>query len=290
MYCSTSRDSLGFIDLVKQTARPLGDAWLYDSFNYPALWCTIEDLSNEGINVRQMRTILEADAYMAYLATSSSEGPIAAVLSQVHKYALLNGPSATAKASSKRVVDPSSWLFLSLLQDSDFIVFDCPFIPLDTIDLSGPPSASTCRFLPKGKFSSILYEKALSALCDDRLSPLRSKADEVRNTLCTLDDFRNLLPDYATLSGNDYFKPTGASTGFVLKPRIPVLVEGIEDRVVTFDVLSKEHCAQFLVVCCVNGWVDEMKGTLNMEALEPFLFTGSAQQKTLRKEQYIMAR
>jgi len=287
---STSLDGLHYIELVRRASRVVRDGRLYDSFTHQAFWRTIHELRLEGIDIDQERTILEADAYIAARAIAI-EPLIAAVLSQAGSIKHIPLPLTPEQNWSLRILNWVPFVCPSLSplqQDSDFIVLDCPFIPLDTLDLTGSAASATCRFIPKGHFSSTLYDKAIAVLCEDRLAPLHSRDDEVRSSLCTLTAFRLLLADYATLSGNDYFKLVGVSAGFVTKPRIPLLL-GRGDRVITFDVMNKEMAAQFLVVCKVNGWVDD-SGRLDMGVLEPYLFTGPSQQKMRRKQQYLAAR
>lgn len=107
----------------------------------------------------------------------------------------------------------------------------------------------------------------------------------------SLAGFRRLLPDLACLLGNDFFFPTdslsGQSKGFVKKVTVPLVgvrpsssVRGLKKEAVTTvtcDLTShdKVQCARFLLVCLINGWIEESSGAMDL--------TGSCSATTSKK-------
>ncbi|GAB5037831.1 Hypothetical protein NocV09_11300010 [Nannochloropsis oceanica] len=193
-----------------------------------------------GPSLTHVRTILEADAY---IAAQCLEQGFDAVMSS----------------------------------DTDFLVLDCPWIPLDFVQHRSGPDSCPCKFVPKGRFSEVMYNAALQSL-QPLLRTVMFQGNYVGAH--SLTGFRRLLPDLACLLGNDFFFPTdplsGQSKGFVKKVTIPLIGVQPSDRMgetkvpavvtVTCDLAShdKVQCARFLLVCLINGWVEEISGVLDL--------------------------
>ena len=237
-----------FLTVVKEVSKGLQemDSWLGDSTGIDdALYVLLDELAAasqqaSGPSLTQVRTILEADAYIA--AQCLEEG-FDAVMSS----------------------------------DTDFLVLDCPWIPLDFVKHRSGPDSCPCKLVPRGHFSEVMYDLALQSL-----QPLLRMVNFQGNKMVahSLAGFRRLLPDLACLLGNDFFFPTdplsGQSKGFVKKVTVPLVGMRASGSVgpnkkqahttVTCDLTShdKVQCARFLLICLINGWVEESSGAMDL--------------------------
>lgn len=244
-----------FLTLTKEMSKGLQEmgTWLGDCTGLDdALYVLLDELAAAsqqagGPSLTQVRTILEADAY---IAAQCLEQDFDAVMSS----------------------------------DTDFLVLDCPWIPLDFVQHRSGPDSCPCKLVPKGRFSEVMYDLALQSL-----QPLlRMVAFQGNKMVHSLAGFRRLLRDLACLLGNDFFFPTdplsGQSKGFIKKVTVPLIgmqrsssAGGAKKQAattVTCDLTShdKVQCARFLLVCLINGWVEENSGALD--------FTGSCSAMT----------
>ena len=236
-----------FLTLAKEVSKGLQEmgTWLGDCTGLDdALYVLLDELAAAsqqvgGPSVAQVRTILEADAYIA--AQCLKQG-----------------------------------FDVVMSSDTDFLVLDCPWIPLDFVQHRSGPDSCPCKLVPKGRFSEVMYDLALQSL----RPLLRMVSFQGNKMVHSLAGFRRLLPDLACLLGNDFFSPTdplsGQSKGFVKKVTVPLVgvqpsssVGGAKKQAVTTvtcDLTShdKVQCARFLLVSLVNGWVEESSGAMDL--------------------------
>ena len=148
-------------------------------YEFPSLYSIIKqklfsDLMQQGILIDVIYTIYEADAHIAYIAK------------QRHWKNIKND----------KVYDIGA----VLSQDSDFLIFDVPYLPLQSIQLN--PSSIDGSLIPSESFSSILYNIGLQELSKfingrDIYSSLMK--------LCSKEQYQCILPDFATIATNDFY-------------------------------------------------------------------------------------
>ncbi|EKU21152.1 hypothetical protein NGA_0073200 [Nannochloropsis gaditana CCMP526] len=241
-----------------------------------ALYLLLDELdatshAQGGPRVRQVNTIMEADAY---IARTCMRGAYAAVLSS----------------------------------DSDFLVLDTPWIPLQSIQHRYAPTACPCSWVPPGRFSEVLYALAWNSLVP--FLRLAGMVTSQRPTIphCSLAGFRKLLGDLATLLGNDFYSLADAGNAV---GQVTVRLTGRGEALgrkdgghcppppscmpstpvaLTCKLTDKVACARFLLVCLCNGWVEEPGGSLALSQdsvpLPSLLFPQAPRQQA----QYVRAR
>ena len=148
-------------------------------YEFPSLYSIIKqklfsDLMQQGILIDVIYTIYEADAHIAYIAK------------QRHWKNIKND----------KVYDIGA----VLSQDSDFLIFDVPYLPLQSIRIN--PSSIDGSLIPSESFSSILYNIGLQELSKfingkDIYSSLMK--------LCPKEQYQCILPDFATIATNDFY-------------------------------------------------------------------------------------
>ena len=148
-------------------------------YEFPSLYSIIKqklfsDLMQQGILIDVIYTIYEADAHIADIAKQRHWKNI--------KYDKIYDIGAV------------------LSQDSDFLIFDVPYLPLQSIQLN--PSSIDGSLIPSESFSSILYNIGLQELSKfingrDIYSSLMK--------LCSKEQYQCILPDFATIATNDFY-------------------------------------------------------------------------------------
>ena len=146
-----------------------------DCFEDFAIQSAMKELIAEGSLLGVEVTLLEADARLARLALMEDVlfgHPIGAVLAQ----------------------------------DSDFVIFNCNYIPLYKLNISSAVPTVTGSMISRDKFSAVLHDLSLKLLCDlfQKAGMLKSFDASVYNrlaTICPIARFSKFLPDLAMLSG-----------------------------------------------------------------------------------------
>lgn len=118
-------------------------------------------------------------------------------------------------------------------QDTDFLVYGCAYAPLDklkiNIDLLTPVSSdrppTTVECCAAGTFSALFRDIAIQHLADVLQQQGRMNARSVGNVigllkrLCSVSRFSCLMPDLATICGNDYYSAEALVTEVFLSHR-----------------------------------------------------------------------
>ena len=121
---------------------------------------------------RVLKTVFEADAFISQLASHSA----------------WNGVEIGAVLS----------------QDSDFFVFDVPYLCLKGLRIVNEKISGS--LIPRGQFSTILYSLGVKRLQLSVMKKLDETVKRLIENLCTLEKFQLLLSDVATLGTNDFYR------------------------------------------------------------------------------------
>jgi hypothetical protein len=233
-----------------------------DAFEYSAMMSLVQELVSEGSLVGYETTILEGDSRLARLAVTSD----------------WNGQEVGAV----------------LGQDSDFIIFNCNYIPFSKLNMSTLQAAMIC----KDSFITQLRSLAVNCVTDILIEGgmLREHTVTVKNrfeSICTIDRLRLLLPDLANLSGNDFYdnKDCNVDISFsnsVLAPHLLRHFENIIRRPMLpkcpplrlYSINSKTNVkysqfielTAFLLLCCLSEYDKEASAGGGLDIYNPNLY------------------
>ena len=114
-------------------------------------------------------------------------------------------------------------------QDTDFLVYGCAYIPLDKLKINIDPSPTTPDCLPTtapccsaGSFNVLFRDIAtqhlVGVLQHQGGMNVRSAGSVVGllKRVCSVSRFSQLMPDFATICGNDYYSTEAIATDVFL--------------------------------------------------------------------------
>lgn len=144
-----------------------------------AFYALLDELQEQGVSVvRQERTVLEADAYIAQMCLQDESIKVTWPRMAIPHNEMPNIQQTVAAVPSfsgtARVASPSC-LTSSLghvqavvSTDSDFLVFNTPFLPLHSIDTRAD-GISPAFYVPRGRFAKVGPDNGLRGAYGTRI-------------------------------------------------------------------------------------------------------------------------